>query len=338
MDDSLRTTCPRCGARLKAPPGLAGKQVKCPRCGTVTRLPEPQAAGPAPPAAEPESIPAIATVVRANRALAGKPCPACGREVLLGDEVVQCPQCALPSHADCWEQRRGCAAPACAPRLQAAQPAPGLIPIQGQTKACPACAEQIPASANVCPYCMEPLDERGLAAHGLPAGFEGKVIRFIGSESWQFSIRGDELVGRGPGEVRVARSEAHHRVVLKKRGAFTHRNTLRITEADGKSRTFALDDLAVVIAESWLTGEPPAPRTCPEATDALICALVAPLCCIILGPVTLFKAVRARKMIQDNPRVFTGGGIALAALIMSVIEVIVLVLIIFVQIVQFATK
>jgi len=43
--------CESCGARVKAPPSLAGKAGKCPKCGTLNRVP-PQAR---PPASEPES-------------------------------------------------------------------------------------------------------------------------------------------------------------------------------------------------------------------------------------------------------------------------------------------
>jgi len=129
MDHSILVACPQCGASLKAPAALAGRAVKCPRCSAVTRVPDPQPAAAALPGA-----PGPAAVARANRAVAGKPCPACGKEVMLGDEIVACVTCGEPSHAACWEARGGCASPACA-QVQApsAQAEPRQTPLPGGT-------------------------------------------------------------------------------------------------------------------------------------------------------------------------------------------------------------
>src|SRR5437764_13676520 len=32
----------------------------------------------------------------------GKPCPKCQKELAVGDQVVLCPKCYTPQHAQCW--------------------------------------------------------------------------------------------------------------------------------------------------------------------------------------------------------------------------------------------
>jgi len=79
-----------------------------------------------------------------------------------------------------------------------------------------------------------------------------------------------------------------------------------------------------------LRGTPPiaeeATIPCKEAKDALTYAIVGLFCFgIILEPIAISKAVKARRMIQMNPRL-TGSGKATAALIIGIVGLVLWVL------------
>lgn len=65
---------------------------------------------------------------------------------------------------------------------------------------------------------------------------------------------------------------------------------------------------------------------CKEAKDALIMAIIGLFCCgIILGPMAIAKGLKAKKMIEKNPRL-TGSGKATAAIAIGIIGLVVFVL------------
>ena len=326
MDDSIRFECGRCGKKLKAPSRLAGRTARCPGCDQQVPIPAQTAPAAAPGSASgleivsptpaptpiPGSTPGIEGV-RANRQLAGQPCPACQREIMLGEMVVQCPHCGVVQHTACWDQRGGCASPACAPAAPAAQPS-GPIPISGPTKPCRACAEQIPANANVCPYCSERLDQP--SAPGLPTTFVAKTqawYSFTGT-NWTFNIEGDQLVGHGFGqaeEIRVSHAEAPQRLKLSDTKLYIVTNTGR--------RKFAIDDIAHVALRHWLTGQI-VPRSSSLARDALVTAIAGfCICAIILCPLAIHRANKAKAVIDMYPQYLTGGGVAVAAKVVGII-------------------
>lgn len=47
-------------------------------------------------------------VLPAEHELVGSQCIACQEELKVGDEVVVCPRCKSPHHADCWRESAGC--------------------------------------------------------------------------------------------------------------------------------------------------------------------------------------------------------------------------------------
>ena len=59
---------------------------------------------------------------RANKAIVGSPCDACGAEFRLGEEVAQCNQCQTVLHARCWDSAGGCSEEECENRPLAALP------------------------------------------------------------------------------------------------------------------------------------------------------------------------------------------------------------------------
>lgn len=62
--------------------------------------------------------------------------------------------------------------------------------------------------------------------------------------------------------------------------------------------------------------------SCPEAGGALKYAIIGIFCFgIILGPIAISKALKAKKMIAENPRL-EGSGKATAALIIGILDII----------------
>ena len=318
MDDSILVACPQCGVSLKAPAGLAGRAVKCPSCSAVTRVPEPQ-----PAAAAPQGAPRPAPVVRANRAVAGKPCPACGREVMLGDEIVACTTCGEASHAACWEARGGCASPACAQgQAPSPQAEPRPTPLQGGTIPCPACAEQIRADAKVCPYCSEPLDASS-EEWPMPREFQAKSGFF--GRKWRIQLQDEELVAtalNGRDEMRVRRADAARDVILNKRKLVLH--------ADRRKRRFMVDDLGNAAIRFWISR-----RAVPEpsilARDALMQGIVGIFIFRpILGTAAIVQGIMALQLIKRHPRLFMGRGSAIAAIVIGGFDLLVTILLIIV--------
>jgi len=325
MVERSEVRCPRCGATLTVSGDVGGPALTCPDCGGALRVPpaESAASGPGvPAAARPtidlvSSVPArpvpqpaaMPSVIRANRPLAGTPCPACGREVLLGEEVVRCPDCGGVSHSGCWQQRGGCAAPTCAP----APAAPGAILVAAAVKVCPACAENIPADAVVCPYCSESLTGPGVGV-AVPTTFKAPTGGVF-ARTWHFTNAGDELIAQLPRkgkEIRVRREEAPHAVVLTKRRL--------IITVDGKRTKFNIGDIGHVATAYWLTGRV-TPRTSSVAKDALVSAIVGIfLFQIILGIWALVQAGRARNLIDQYPGALRGRDLATAATVIGILD------------------
>lgn len=90
--------------------------------------------------------------------------------------------------------------------------------------------------------------------------------------------------------------------------------TLRGRKYCGSCKVSALGSSMPVIEQ--------ATQPCPEANEALKYAIVGIFCFgIILEPIAISKALKAKKMIAANPNL-TGGGKATAALIIGVVGLI----------------
>jgi hypothetical protein len=184
--------CPWCEVKLTFAESLLGQTRPCPKCRRPIPLkaedatPVPPAAAAAPPvppapaAPPPPAAPAgpppessagageqplrelFPERMKANRALAGRTCLACGQAIDLGDDVFNCPKCRLTMHMACRERAGGCASPECAPpkpspdaaavppALRLAAPGAGtdLVP-------CRFCREPIQVGARKCRFCGE---------------------------------------------------------------------------------------------------------------------------------------------------------------------------------------
>lgn len=59
----------------------------------------------------------------------GKTCPYCRFPLKPGEQVITCPACHLPHHADCWTENRGCTTYGCQGSAAAAPPSrPPMVP------------------------------------------------------------------------------------------------------------------------------------------------------------------------------------------------------------------
>lgn len=93
---------------------------------------------------------------QAGPATAGQLCSICQTAILSGEQVLTCPHCSLPFHADCWGENRGCSAYGCkgAPRTtKASAPMQQVSNAWGDEKPCPACGKSIKAEALKCRFC-----------------------------------------------------------------------------------------------------------------------------------------------------------------------------------------
>jgi hypothetical protein len=113
-----------------------------------------------------------------------------------------------------------------------------------------------------------------------------------------------------------------------------HPETAAIERCTGCAEPFCGDCLVEIHGQKYcgsckvlaLKGEPVVEVEptipCKEANEALICAIVGIFCIgIILGPVAISKAAKARKMITADPRL-QGAGKATAATIIGVLVII----------------
>jgi len=62
----------------------------------------------------------------ATRAEIGKTCPYCRFPVKPGEQVVMCPACNLPHHADCWRENQGCTTYGCRGGASVVGPVPAV--------------------------------------------------------------------------------------------------------------------------------------------------------------------------------------------------------------------
>ena len=171
--DKLTARCAACGTRLGFSPALRGQRRTCPKCGATLTLEAEGEAGPAavppqpaPAGAEPAGGTVFPERMKANRALAGKACPGCSKEIELGDDVWNCQSCRSTMHQSCRESANGCANPQCptfagayalAPQAAAISPAAAAAPAgdAGDLVECRFCGEKIKARARKCRFCGE---------------------------------------------------------------------------------------------------------------------------------------------------------------------------------------
>jgi hypothetical protein len=323
--------CTGCHAKLKAADGLAGKTAKCPHCGTMMVVPGAPAADDGPsrvlvPAPAPLITAPLPSTMRANRQVAGRTCGLCNCVIALGAEVRNCEHCQASYHQACWTNHGGCATIECPgaplPSLQAPASADsGPIPFQEEESgppaqapapaalvACRACGESFDATAAQCPYCHELV--LGYASN-LPRSFQAKHR----GKQWNFVLDGADLVGQNSRGQRVVvpRAQAHQSIFMKKK-------TFQVVSPENpRPMTFRTDDVGMLAVEYFSTGQAN-PRVCSKATSALWTSILGFLCCgVIVGPLAIAEARKAKTMIRQYPRYLTGEGYATAGFVIGII-------------------
>lgn len=115
--------CPYCRHDIR----VAGRF--CPRCGRqifgLPATPElPPTSRPPAPTTPPWAIPTFEQPAEPPIELAGphtvgKTCPFDQYPISVGEQVIVCPECGVPHHADCWRENDGCTTYGCARSPQA---------------------------------------------------------------------------------------------------------------------------------------------------------------------------------------------------------------------------
>jgi len=83
-------------------------------------------------------------------------CAICQTPLIDGDNVVACPSCHAPYHAECWQENGGCAVYGCEQVPQVGMRSGMEIPASfwgRENKPCPACGAEILAAAVRCRHC-----------------------------------------------------------------------------------------------------------------------------------------------------------------------------------------
>lgn len=122
---SQKLNCPRCNAANRLPEVTVDPIFVCQWCGEKTEIPPLAAAGKSVGQGE------FPELMKAHSAFVGKPCSRCRKPFQLGDPLHNCPECAQPSHKECWDLHAGCGNPEC-PEAGLKVPLPEKPP-QGKT-------------------------------------------------------------------------------------------------------------------------------------------------------------------------------------------------------------
>jgi predicted RNA-binding Zn-ribbon protein involved in translation (DUF1610 family) len=140
MSSSI-VTCD-CGAKVRLPANPKNRAFRCPRCKTGIAL----------------TVDSL--VLKSTPLVAGGLdviCPICQTDIDTAESVVTCPGCGQVHHRDCWSEIGGCGTYGCqqAPALEKSESsAQAPLSAWGDTKACPACGEEIKSIALRCRYCQ----------------------------------------------------------------------------------------------------------------------------------------------------------------------------------------
>jgi hypothetical protein len=117
-------------------------------------------------------------VIRRGEPCIGKTCPYCQTYLDPGEQVVYCPACRIPHHAECWEENAGCCTFGCAaaplrtttPRTVARPPVRGTSRTSNLgtlRRRCPSCGGLLVRGAVRCAHCHRYIAQPGDTA---PAG------------------------------------------------------------------------------------------------------------------------------------------------------------------------
>ncbi len=125
-----------CGARFRVDARLAGRRATCKTCNASMTIPHASTAEPV--AAEQESAKEherLGQATERQEVALQALCSICQSPIDDGEDILACPECHLPFHAECWQENMGCAAYGC-PQVNALKKGPDLtiggLPAGGQ--------------------------------------------------------------------------------------------------------------------------------------------------------------------------------------------------------------
>jgi hypothetical protein len=144
-----------CGAKVRLPEWEASRSFHCPKCKKGIAITV-------------ESLVLKSVAVNAGQETI---CPICQSEIEVSENCVNCPDCDLVHHQECWSEVGGCGTYGCkqAPVIDKSESTSATpLTAWGDTKKCPACGEEIKAISLRCRYCktdfgsVDPMTARDL--------------------------------------------------------------------------------------------------------------------------------------------------------------------------------
>lgn len=124
-------------------------------------------------------------VFAAGHATAGQMCAICQTQIVVGEQIVNCSECALPFHHECWTENGGCAQYGCknAPQTVKAGPATVASAVWGEEKPCPSCRKLIKAQAVKCRFCGAAFDSAEIISADAYATREYEGQQYTGARN-----------------------------------------------------------------------------------------------------------------------------------------------------------
>ena len=125
-------------------------------------------------------------VFEADASIAGKLCSICQTAVIAGEQVVSCPHCALPFHAECWNENQGCSAYGCKGAPRTAKPKVDVEQTSNAwagEKNCPSCGRKIKGNALKCRFCGASFETRDVISRSEYAQREYEGTEFASARN-----------------------------------------------------------------------------------------------------------------------------------------------------------